>query len=194
MVITEVRIKLCEANSERLLAFCSVTFDNAFVVRDLKIIEGTKGMFVAMPSRKLTDRCVKCSCKNHLRSRFCNQCGAKLDEHRAMRDTDGRAKLHADIAHPIHSGARELIQSAVIRAYAEEKDRAKMPGYVCTYDDYDYDVDDTPVSYGAMVADMGKTTKAHNGHAAPKGTHFHTDAPSTKASAKNGDDFGAGIV
>ena len=65
MVITEVRIKLCEANSERLLAFCSVTFDNAFVVRDLKIIEGTKGMFVAMPSRKLTDRCYKCGCKNH---------------------------------------------------------------------------------------------------------------------------------
>ena len=60
MVITEVRIKLCEENNERLLAFCSVTFDNAFVVRDLKIIEGTKGMFVAMPSRKLTDRCGKC--------------------------------------------------------------------------------------------------------------------------------------
>ena len=54
MVITEVRIKLCEENNERLLAFCSVTFDNSFVVRDLKIIEGTKGMFVAMPSRKLT--------------------------------------------------------------------------------------------------------------------------------------------
>jgi stage V sporulation protein G len=33
VVITEVRIKLCEENNERLLAFCSVTFDNAFVVR-----------------------------------------------------------------------------------------------------------------------------------------------------------------
>ncbi len=68
MVITEVRIKLCEENNERLLAFCSVTFDNAFVVRDLKIIEGTKGVFVAMPSRKLTDRCGKCGCKNLLRA------------------------------------------------------------------------------------------------------------------------------
>jgi ketopantoate reductase len=38
---TEVRIKLVEENNERLQAFCSVTFDNAFVVRDLKIIEGT---------------------------------------------------------------------------------------------------------------------------------------------------------
>ena len=59
MVITEVRIKLMEDNNEneRLQAFCSVTFDDAFVIRDLKIIEGTKGSFVAMPSRKLTDRC-----------------------------------------------------------------------------------------------------------------------------------------
>src|SRR4029077_15641135 len=119
VVITEVRIKLCEANSERLLAFCSVTFDTAFVVRDLKIIEGTKGMFVAMPSRKLTDRCHKCGCKNHLRARFCNQCGYRLDEHRATRDMERRAKLHADIAHPIHSAAREQLQTAVVRAFHE---------------------------------------------------------------------------
>ena len=193
MVITEVRIKLCEANSERLLAFCSVTFDNAFVVRDLKIIEGTKGMFVAMPSRKLTDRCTKCSCKNHLRARFCNSCGTRLDESRAMRDVEGRAKLHADIAHPIHSSAREQIQGAVIKAFAEERERAKMPGYICTYDDYDYDADDSPVSYGSMVSEMGKGVRAHAPHAAPKGTHFHTEAPAGKTVAKATDDFGAGI-
>ena len=61
MEITEVRIKLMEDNSgsnERLQAFCSITFDDMFVIRDLKIIEGAKGFFVAMPSRKLTDRCV----------------------------------------------------------------------------------------------------------------------------------------
>src|SRR4029453_16359592 len=96
VVITEVRIKLMEDNNERLLAFCSVTFDDAFVVRDLKIIEGAKGSFVAMPSRKLTDRCSGCGYKNHLRARFCNQCGHKQDEDRAIRDQDGRAKLHAD--------------------------------------------------------------------------------------------------
>src|SRR5579883_501881 len=129
VVITEVRIKLMEDSNEneRLQAFCSVTFDDAFVVRDLKIIEGTKGSFVAMPSRKLTDRCQQCGCKNHLRARFCNQCGGK-------RDADGRAKLHADIAHPINSACREVIQTAVIRAYSEEKERSKQPGYVCTYD------------------------------------------------------------
>ena len=59
MVITEVRIKLMEDNNEneRLQAFCSITFDNCFVVRDLKIIEGSHGPFVAMPSRKLTSHC-----------------------------------------------------------------------------------------------------------------------------------------
>jgi stage V sporulation protein G len=184
VVITEVRIKLCEENNERLLAFCSVTFDNAFVVRDLKIIEGTKGVFVAMPSRKLTDRCPRCGGKNHLRARFCNQCGTRQDEQRAMRATDGRAKLHADIAHPIHSGARELIQSAVVKAYQEEKEKSKLPGYVCTYDEFDYD-DDVPVTYGNMVSEMGKAVKAHAAHPAPKGTHFHTsDAPAQTAKAK----------
>jgi stage V sporulation protein G len=194
VVITEVRIKLCEANSERLLAFCSVTFDNSFVVRDLKIIEGTKGVFVAMPSRKLTDRCFKCSSKNHLRARFCNQCGAKLDEHRAMRDNDGRAKLHADIAHPIHSVAREQIQGSVIKAFMEERERSKQPGYVCTYDEYDFDGDDVPVSYGTMVSEMSKGVKPHSAHPAPKGTHFNTDVPVAKTSMKATDDFGSGLV
>jgi stage V sporulation protein G len=193
VVITEVRIKLCEENNERLLAFCSVTFDNAFVVRDLKIIEGTKGMFVAMPSRKLTDRCPRCGGKNHLRARFCNQCGSRQDEQRATRATDGRAKLHADIAHPIHSGARELIQSAVVKAYMDEKEKAKLPGYVCTYDEYDFD-DDVPVSYGGMVSEMGKSVKSHGAHPAPKGTHFHTsDAPAAKMS-KPADGFADGIA
>src|SRR3954466_5710491 len=120
-----------ESRNERLLAFCSVTFDNMFVVRDLKVIEGTKGSFVAMPSRKLTDRCGQCGCKNHLRARHCNQCGTRLDENRAIRDTDGRAKLHADIAHPINSSCRESIQSSILRAFQEERDRSKQPGYVC---------------------------------------------------------------
>ena len=148
MVITEVRIKLMEDSNEneRLQAFCSVTFDDAFVVRDLKIIEGTKGSFVAMPSRKLTDRCPGCGSKNHLRARFCNQCGGKLDEDRATRDADGRVKLHADIAHPINSACREVIQNAVLKAYHAERERSKQPGYVApSLDHEDFDLyDDRP--------------------------------------------------
>src|SRR5229473_2117862 len=162
-----------EDNNERLQAFCSVTFDDAYVVRDLKIIEGTKGSFVAMPSRKLTDRCPGCGSKNHLRARFCNQCGSRLDEDRATRDVDGRVKLHADIAHPINSACREVIQSAVLKAFHAEKERSKMPGYVCTYDDYDAgDFDET---YPSLVGELkgGENYRAHGPHAG-RGTHDKT--------------------
>jgi stage V sporulation protein G len=135
--ITEVRIKLMDEPGERLKAFCSITFDDCFVVRDLKIIEGTNGAFVAMPSRKLTAHCPACRTKNHLRAVHCNQCGARLREPPVVREDEGRAKLYADIAHPINSACREMIQQRVIRAFDEEKVRAQQPGYVSRYDDLD---------------------------------------------------------
>ena len=137
MEITEVRIKLMEEPGERLKAFCSITFDDAFVVRDLKIIEGSSGPFVAMPSRKLTAHCPYCGCKNHLRGGYCNQCGKRLREGMAARDEDGRAKLYADIAHPINSSCRELIQNKVIEAFDKEKNLSELPDYSSNYDDFD---------------------------------------------------------
>ncbi|MCA9117371.1 MAG: SpoVG family protein [Planctomycetaceae bacterium] len=136
MEITEVRIKLMDDPHDRLQAFCSITFDNCFVIRDLKIIQGTRGSFVAMPSRKLTDRCPCCHTKNHLRADYCNQCGVQLDSERAARDDEGRARLYADIAHPINSGCRESIQECVLQNFEEELIRAKEPGYICRYDDF----------------------------------------------------------
>jgi stage V sporulation protein G len=129
MEISEVRVKLIDNKDDRLKAFCSVTFDNEFVVRDIKIIEGTGGFFVAMPSRKMSDHCEKCGGKNHLRARFCNSCGAKLSEERARRDGKGRMKLHADIAHPINAACRKKIQDKVIESYKEEVEKSKQPGY-----------------------------------------------------------------
>ena len=139
MEITEVRIKLMDDPNERLLGFCSITFDGWFVIRDLKIIQGSKGAFVAMPSRKLTDRCPRCGTKNHLRAHFCNECGVELEEDRAIKDGDGRAKLYADIAHPINSSCRDAIQRRVLESWEKEKILAKQPGYICTYDDYGED-------------------------------------------------------
>ena len=200
MVITEVRIKLMEDGNEneRLQAFCSVTFDDAFVVRDLKIIEGTKGSFVAMPSRKLTDRCPGCGSKNHLRARFCNQCGSKLDEDRATRDADGRVKLHADIAHPINSACREVIQNAVIKAYQAERERSKQPGYVCTYDDFDSDYDAT---FGHVVADLNapqvrgyRTHGAHGPRAAHNTAGHEANSQVAGREDKRPEGFGAGIL
>lgn len=129
MEVTEVKVKLVEENRDRLKAYCTMTVDNEFVVRDLKLIEGSNGLFVAMPSRKLADRCHKCGSKNHLRSRFCNNCGGRLDENRAGTDREGRPKLHADIAHPINSQCREKIQRAIQQAYELEVERSKEPGY-----------------------------------------------------------------
>ena len=106
-----------------------------------------------MPSRKLTDRCHAVRLQEPPAGRFCNQCGGRLDENRAIRDADGRAKLHADIAHPINSACREVIQAAVLKAYQEERERSKQPGYVCTYDDYDGDYDEV-TSYAQVVTQM----------------------------------------
>lgn len=190
MVITEVRIKLMEDNNERLLAFCSVTFDDMFVIRDLKIIEGAKGSFVAMPSRKLTDRCGRCLCKNHLRARFCNQCGTRLDEERATRMAEGRAKLHADIAHPINSTCREIIQTAILRAYLEEKERAKMPGYVCRYDELDAgDYDELPV---ATEVGHAAPYRAHGPHR-HAGSHGASPTHLANRDERRDREFGAGI-
>ena len=137
MKVTEVRIKLTGETDDRLLAFCSVTFDDCFVVRDLKIIDGTSGPFVAMPSRKLTAHCPSCHCKNHLRSNYCNQCGEDLRREHSFQGRDS-SRLYADIAHPINAECRELIQSRVIEEFDKELELSQLPGYRSRYDD-DYE-------------------------------------------------------
>jgi stage V sporulation protein G len=174
MEITEVRIKLMIDSDDRLQGFCSVTFDNCFVVRDLKIIDGANGPFVAMPSRKLTSHCHQCGAKNHLKAQYCNQCGARLREERTVRDAEGRAKLYADIAHPINSQCREMIQNRVIAEYRTELERAKQPGYVSRYDE-DYDDDIDSATY----------TAPDEAHASPPPpTATPTKAPATPSQAQ----------
>ncbi|MDD2233295.1 MAG: septation regulator SpoVG [Desulfitobacteriaceae bacterium] len=82
MDITDVRIRKVNVEG-KMKAVVSVTIDNAFVVHDVKVVEGTNGLFVAMPSRKTPE---------------------------------GEFR---DIAHPISSAAREIIQTAVLKAYQE---------------------------------------------------------------------------
>ena len=126
MNITEVRVKLLEGRSDRLRAFCSITIGDEFVVHDLRVIDGRKGLFVAMPSRKLSDNCSRCGGKNHLRAKFCSECGAKLDENRSAVGVQTRDKFHVDVAHPINTACRELIQTTVLKAYKEEISRAEQ--------------------------------------------------------------------
>jgi stage V sporulation protein G len=199
--ITEVRIKLMEDASERLQAFCSITFDNSFVIRDLKIIDGTNGPFVAMPSRKLTAHCPQCGCKNHLRAGHCNQCGTRLAEDRLVKDEDGRAKLYADIAHPINSACREMIQERVIRDFKLELDKSKLPGYKSTYDDYDSE--DAVVPTAPPKPQGRERTQVQPAEPQPRSPHKlpqHERAarrspgvPPTTQGGTKVDGFGAGI-
>ncbi len=53
MEITEVRVSPVE--EEKLKAYVSITFDNCFVIRDIKVISGNNGLFVSMPSKKRKD-------------------------------------------------------------------------------------------------------------------------------------------
>lgn len=56
MKITDIRLRAIKSENEvKLKAYADVTFDGSFVVHGLKIIDGQKGMFVAMPSRKMPD-------------------------------------------------------------------------------------------------------------------------------------------
>jgi len=80
MEITDVRVR--KINKEgKMKAVVSVTFDNALVVHDIKVIEGENGRFIAMPSRK---------------------------------SAEGEFR---DIAHPINSETRKLIQDVILEKY-----------------------------------------------------------------------------
>ncbi|MGI6118031.1 MAG: septation regulator SpoVG [Bilifractor sp.] len=55
MQITDVRIRRVTKDEGKMKAFVSITIDDQFVVHDIKVIEGEKGLFIAMPSRKTAD-------------------------------------------------------------------------------------------------------------------------------------------
>ena len=132
MQVTEAKVRLVDEKdrAERLRAFCTITLDREFVIRDIKIIDGTKGLFIAMPSRKLTDHCPKCGSKNHLRAKFCNECGGRLPGKRTPDLAEGGSKLHVDVAHPINTECRARLQKAILDAYNNEVERSRRPDYV----------------------------------------------------------------
>ena len=123
MEVTEVRVFLRNKDSnKKLKAYVTVTFDDSFVVRDVKVIEGSKGLFVAMPSSKMKITCSGCGHRNVVRSKFCNQCGTTIEQLSKPSATpeEARQTEHKDIAHPITSECREYIQKKVLEAYEAE--------------------------------------------------------------------------
>ena len=95
-----------------------------------------------------------------------------------------------------------MVQSAVIKSYQEERERAKQPGYVCTYDDYDDgDYEGGPAFSETQTRNAaGENTRTHPPHG-PRGTHTarhgngHESTTSVAAREDNrSDGFGAGIL
>ncbi len=129
MEITEIRVFVKEGQDKKLKAYATVTFDSAFVIRNIKVIQGSNGFFIAMPSRKLKTACPKCSFKNEVGSKFCNQCGASLpfpDQPVSAMELDSKSE-HRDIAHPVTQEFREYLQNKILEAYRKEAGLSASP-------------------------------------------------------------------
>lgn len=125
MEITEVRVSLRGGEGKRLRSYATVTFDNAFVVRNIKIVEGNSGLFVAMPARKLKQFCPRCGKKVDIGSRYCNWCGVQLPP--PPKDlTREKQGTHQDLAHPINQEFRDYLQNKVLEAYYREKEKEEQ--------------------------------------------------------------------
>jgi stage V sporulation protein G len=119
MEITGVNVRLIKpVRRSNVLCVASVTLDNCFVVRNIRLLEGPKGYFIAMPSQALTTKCRRCGRRNPVRSNYCNLCGSRLPEERLPIDQQtGKPRAHQDVAHPIKTELREKIQASIIQEY-----------------------------------------------------------------------------
>jgi stage V sporulation protein G len=117
--ITEVKVFPRIKGNKKLKAYITITFDDSFVVRNVKVIDGTKGLFVAMPSRKVQKPCPKCRRSNSILARFCNYCGVALEASGHSESYD-RQQETKDIAHPINQEFRAYIEGKVLEAYEKE--------------------------------------------------------------------------
>jgi len=119
MEITEIRVFLKEGQDKKLKAYTTVTFDQVFVVRNIKVIQGSNGLFIAMPSRRMKNACPKCGFKNETGSQYCGGCAAKLPQAHED-DARGAKSEHRDIAHPVTQEFRNYLQGKVLEAYEAE--------------------------------------------------------------------------
>ena len=90
------------------------------------------------------------------------------------------AKLYADIAHPINSSCREMIQECVVREYEEEIERSKQPDYVSRYDDFDMDYGDYRHRPHAPAASDTRIDPPHD----RRGSHAANHRPAASEAAR----------
>lgn len=126
MKITDIQFVFI--NKNRLKAFCKVVIDNCFVIKNIRIIESYDKLIVSMPYQKVMDHCPECNSRNHLKARFCNECGIELDDNRIAYDVDGKPivskngkpRYFDDCIHPISQNAREYFDNEILDAYEYE--------------------------------------------------------------------------
>lgn len=124
--ITDVQVNLCGGLEDRLRAYCAVVFDNSFVVHNVRVIEKSDGLLVAMPSRKLTSKCPVCQFKNPIDGSFCGNCGTRVNDNGAIKNLQRDTKIHFDVAHPINPHCRQMIETAVMKAYKQAAQEAEQ--------------------------------------------------------------------
>jgi len=109
MIITNVDIILAQ-NNERLLAFCTITIDDCFVIKDIRIIKGDERLVVAMPDKQRSEPCEHCKFRIRQRDRHCPRCGKQLTS---------KTIEYVDICFPINSESRSAIDNVILEKYLE---------------------------------------------------------------------------
>ena len=129
MRITNVEIKLAAAVERPCLAYATITFDGCFIVRDLRIIAGANGPIVVMPDRVKCDHCPACRHKTPIMDKFCGKCGLRLAVGRDVAlevMANGKAKRYYDVAHPLNSSCREVVNAAVLGEFRRCREECQV--------------------------------------------------------------------
>ena len=114
LYITEINLIVSTdevAQRDGVLAFATIVLGGCFVVRDIKVMSRSGRIFLGMPSKKLKDKCPRCSVKNQITDKFCHECG--LQRKRSEKPT----RIHNDIAFPINKDYRLYIEKEIAECY-----------------------------------------------------------------------------
>ena len=115
MKITDV--KVFPVDEDKLKAYATITFENCFIVRDLKVISGNKGYFIAMPSKKRKDGTFR------------------------------------DVAHPLNSETRKMIEDSVLEVY--ERENVSVPAPEAYSEDTSIETESAPMDTESDSTDVG---------------------------------------
>ena len=98
MEITSVWVRKNKNEESRMKAKVSVTLDDCFIIRDIRIVEGKNGLFIQMPSKRV------------------NRTPKETEE------TEERVSNYVDIVHPINKETRTMFEDAIFEAYNNYKE------------------------------------------------------------------------